>query len=55
MTLAYNFLFVDIVANGTCPDGGVYKECNFYQSLNKGVSEPQPLPVVDQPIPYAVV
>ena len=43
----YRFLYVDIGANGTCSDGGVFKECDLYTKLDSGragVPEPQPLP-----------
>ena len=55
---AYKFLYVDIGANGSCSDGGVFKDCDIYQALDQGTAglpEPQPLPKDDQPLPFAII
>lgn len=31
----YKFLFVDVVANGTCADTAIFKECGLYEALEQ--------------------
>ena len=54
----YKFLFVDIGANGSCTDSGVFKETNLYKAVMEeyaGLSNPEPLPNDDSPINYSFI
>ena len=54
----YTFLYVDIGANGTCSDGGVFKDTSLYYALEEGTAglpEPQLIHNDDQPMSFCIV
>ena len=54
----YKFLFVDIGANGSYANSGVFKETNLYKALIEeyaGLPDPEPLPNNDSPIKYSFI
>ena len=54
----YKFLFVDIGANGSCADSGVFKETNLYKAVMDeyaGLPDPEPLPNDDCPVNYSFI
>ena len=54
----YKFLYVDIGANGSCSDGGVFKDTGLFKVLDEGrvgVPEADPLPQDTEPVPYSIV
>ena len=51
----YKFLFVDIGANGSCADSGIFKLTNIYKAIidgTAGLPGPQHLPNDDSDVPY---
>ena len=54
----YKYLFVDIGANGSCADSGVFKETNLYKAVMDeyaGLPDPEPLPNDDCPVNYSFI
>ena len=55
----YEFLFVDVGANGTFADTAIFEECGLYEALEQrtaSLPEAEPLPNDDHhPMPYALV
>ena len=54
----YRFLYVDVGANGSCSDGGVFKDTSLYDALENGragVPEPLPLPGDTEDVHYALI
>ena len=54
----YKFLFVDIGANGSCADSGIFKLTNIYKAVMSGVAgipNGDNLPHVDSPVPYSFI
>ena len=54
----YKFLFVDIGANGSCADSGVFKETNLYKAVMEeyaGIPDPETLPKDDCPVHYSFI
>ena len=51
----YRFLFVDVGANGSCADAGIFKDTNLYRAVldkTAGIPDPSPLPSDDHSLPY---
>ena len=51
----YKFLFVDIGANGSCADSGIFKLTNIYKAVidgTAGLPGPQPLAKDDSQVPH---
>ena len=54
----YRFLFVDIGANGSCADSGIFKLTNIYKAIIDGVAglpEADQLPNDDIDVPYSFI
>ena len=54
----YNCLYVDIGANGTSSDGGVFDDTSLYDALEEGTAglpETLPIPNDDQHLPFCIV
>lgn len=54
----YRFTYVDVGANGSCSDGGIFKNCALFDALDgdyAGVPPSRPLPNDDQRIPYFII
>lgn len=54
----YQFLYVDVGANGCSSDSGIFADTAFRQALVKdvvGLLETEPLPNDDEQIPYHIV
>ena len=54
----YKFLYVDVGANGSCSDGGVFKDTDLYKKLDRGTAglpQAAPLPDDDTPLPYSLI
>uniref|UniRef100_UPI00358E87A6 putative nuclease HARBI1 n=1 Tax=Myxine glutinosa TaxID=7769 RepID=UPI00358E87A6 len=54
----YRFRYIDVGANGSCSDAGLFIETSLRRALdqgNTGIPEPEPLPKDDMPMPYAIV
>jgi hypothetical protein len=54
----YKFIYVDVGANGSCSDGGVFINTSLREAIEDGtagIPDPQPLPNDDQDVPFAFV
>ena len=56
----YEFLYVDVGANGQMSDGGIWNRCKFKESLVStanplDIPDPVPLPSRCKPVPYVIV
>ena len=54
----YKSLFVDMWANGSCADSGVFKLTNIYKAVmsgDAGFPDADNLPHDDSPVPYAFI
>ena len=54
----YKFRFVDVGANGSCPDSGLFLESELYKGIlneNLNIPERAPLPNGTVPIPYFII
>lgn len=54
----YKFLYVDIGANGSASDGGVFNDSDIYRALEvdtAGLPEPASMPNDDKPVPFFIV
>ena len=54
----YKFLYVDVGANGSCSDGGVFKDTDLYKKLDRGTAglpPRSPLPDDDTPLPHSLI
>lgn len=52
------FMWVDVGANGSCSDAGIFQDCHLRQAMEAcaaGVPDREPLPGDTQPVPYFVV
>lgn len=55
---SYRFMYIDVGANGSCSDGGVFKDSGLWESLEEGhagLPDPEPIPGDDHPLPYSIV
>ena len=53
----YKFLYVDVGANGSSSDGGIFKDSSLFEAFNNnfaGIPQPEPLPQDDLPVPYSI-
>ena len=53
----YEFLYIDVGANGLCSDGGIFKDYNLYKALENSTAGLPPrtlLPHDDQPLPHFI-
>ncbi|XP_072175656.1 uncharacterized protein [Diadema setosum] len=54
----YRFRYIDVGANGSCSDAGLFMETSLRRALDQGKAEipkPEPLPKDDTPLPYTFV
>ncbi|XP_041376853.1 protein ALP1-like [Gigantopelta aegis] len=54
----YKLLYIDVGANGSCYDGGVFKGTSLYKGLDQGkagLPPPEPLPNSQVPVHYNLV
>ena len=54
----YRLLFVDVGAQGSISDGGVFSGTELYEALEggyAGLPQPEPLPGDDKPIPFSLI
>ncbi|XP_071509325.1 uncharacterized protein [Diadema antillarum] len=54
----YRFRYIDVGANGSCSDAGLFMETSLRRALDQGkagIPEPEPLPKDDTPLPYTFV
>lgn len=52
------FMYIDVGANGSCSDGGIFQETELRHALESetaGIPEPEPLPGEIHPVPYFIV
>lgn len=52
------FLYVDVGANGSCSDAGIFQVTDFRKALEDnaaGLPDKEPLPMDDKPMPYFIV
>jgi hypothetical protein len=51
----YNFLFIDVYCQERISDGGVFRNCELYEKMEKyslGFPPPAPLTRKNKPVPY---
>lgn len=54
----YEFIYIDVGANGRLSDGGVYENCDFATALNQNslnLPNDRPLPGTEDPLPYVII